>query len=130
MIEAQQTFYFPLERRPLSALLRSGQLAHQTLDFKRPSELRYQLTHDPDARTDRGGGGARRWRRGQPHALEEALIAETFWSVTGAIATALGNQRTERALDALIGALDQVTSHARDASLSRRLAISAPGSGA
>jgi aminopeptidase N len=110
--EAQQTFYFPLERRPLSVRFDQGGWLIKTLDFKRPSELlRYQLTHDPDAlgRIEAAEALGALADEASLTALEEALISEPFWSVTGAIATALGNQRTERALDALIGALDKVT---------------------
>jgi len=110
--EAQQTFYFPLERRPLSVRFDQGGWLIKTLDFKRPSELlRYQLAHDPDVlgrieAAEALGGLA---DEASLNALEEALVSERFWSVTQAIATALGAQRTQRALDALIGALDTVT---------------------
>ena len=47
--EAQQTFYFPLEARPLSVRFDQGGWLLKTLDFERPAEmLRYQLRHDPD----------------------------------------------------------------------------------
>jgi aminopeptidase N len=110
--EAQQTFYFPLERRPLSVRFDQGGWLPKTLDFKRPSELlRYQLVHDPDVlgrieATEALGALA---DDASVKALEEALISEPFWSVTGAVAAALGGQRTQRALDALVGALEKVT---------------------
>jgi aminopeptidase N len=110
--EAQQTFYFPLESRPLSVRFDQGGWLPKTLDFKRPSELlRYQLAHDPDVlgRIEAAEALGTLADEASVKALEEALVSEPFWSVTGAIATALGGQRTQRALDALIGGLEQVT---------------------
>ncbi len=110
--EAQQTFYFPLERRPLSVRFDQGGWLPKTLDFKRPSELlRYQLIHDPDmlGRIEAAEALGILADEASIKALEEALVNEPFWSVTHAIASALGSQRTPRALDALIGALEKVT---------------------
>jgi aminopeptidase N len=110
--EAQQTFYFPLESRPLSVRFDQGGWLPKTLDFKRPGELlRYQLAHDPDVlgRIEAAEALGTLADEASVKALEEALVSEPFWSVTGAIAAALGGQRTQRALDALIGALAQVT---------------------
>ncbi len=95
--EAQQTFYFPLERRPLSVRFDQGGWLPKTLDFKRPSELlRYQLVHDPDVlgRIEAAEALGQLADAASISALEEALVKEPFWSVTHAIASALGNQRT------------------------------------
>jgi aminopeptidase N len=110
--EAQQTFYFPLERRPLSVRFDQGGWLPKTLDFKRPSELlRYQLVHDPDVlgRIEAAEALGKLAGEASIKALEEALVNESFWSATSAIASALGSQRTQRALDTLIGALEKVT---------------------
>jgi aminopeptidase N len=110
--EEQQTFYFPLESRPLSVRFDQGGWLPKTLDFKRPSELlRYQLVHDPDVlgRIEAAEALGALADEASISALEEALVSESFWSATVAIATALGSQRTQRALDALTGALAQVT---------------------
>ena len=110
--EAQQTFYFPLERRPLSVRFDQGSWLPKTLDFKRPSELlRYQLIHDPDVlgRIEAAEALGALADEASIKALEEALVNEPYWSATSAIASALGSQRTQRTLDTLIGALDKVT---------------------
>ncbi len=110
--EAQQTFFFPLERRPLSVRFDQGGWLPKTLDFKRPSELlRYQLVHDPDVlgRIEAAEALGALADDASIGALEEALVNEPFWSATHAIASALGSQRTQPALDALIGALEKVT---------------------
>ena len=109
---AEQTFYFPLPRRPFSVRFDQGGWLIKTLDFERPADmLRYQLTHDPDV-LGRIEAAEALGRLGDPQsiaALEKRLIDESFWSVRGAIADALALQRNERALTALIGALDVVT---------------------
>jgi aminopeptidase N len=110
--EAQQAFYFPLDRRPLSVRFDQGGWLPKTLDFKRPGELlRYQLVHDPDVlgRSEAAEALGTLADDASVKALEEALVNEPFWSVTHAIASALGSQRTRRALNTLITALDTVT---------------------
>jgi aminopeptidase N len=110
--EAQQTFYFPLERRPLSVRFDQGGWLPKTLDFKRPSELlRYQLVNDPDVlgRIEAAEALGALADEASIRALEDALVNEPFWSGTHAIASALGSQRTLRALDTLVDALEKVT---------------------
>ena len=83
--EAQQTFYFPLERRPLSVRFDQGGWLPKTLDFKRPSELlRYQLIHDPDVlgRIEAAEALGTLADEASIKALEEALVNEPFWSAT------------------------------------------------
>src|SRR6185312_2982107 len=88
--EEQQTFYFPLESRPLSVRFDQGGWLPKTLDFKRPSELlRYQLIHDPDVlgRIEAAEALGTLADEASIKALEEALVNEPFWSVTHAIAS-------------------------------------------
>ncbi|HEX6540663.1 MAG TPA: M1 family aminopeptidase [Ktedonobacterales bacterium] len=109
---AEQTFYFPLPRRPFSVRFDQGGWLIKTLDFERPADmLRYQLAHDPDV-LGRIEAAEALGRLADPQsiaALEKRLVDESFWSVRGAIADALSQQRNERALTALVGALDVVT---------------------
>ena len=122
---AEQTFYFPLPRRPFMVRFDEGGWLIKTLDFERPADmLRYQLAHDPDV-LGRIEAAEALGRLGDPQsiaALEQRLIDESFWSVRGAIADALAQQRNERALTALIGALGVV-----DEPKARRAIVAALG---
>jgi aminopeptidase N len=122
---AEQTFYFPLPRRPFSVRFDQGGWLIKTLDFERPAEmLRYQLAHDPDV-LGRIEAAEALGRLADPQsitALETRLIEESFWSVRGAIAEAISQQRNERALNALTGALEQV-----DEPKARRAIVAALG---
>lgn len=110
--QESQTLYFPLPRRPFSVRFDQGGWLIKTLDFERPSELlRYQLRHDPDVlgRIEAAQALGKLADVESVAALEQALLAEPFWSVQAEIASALGKQRTERALNTLVAALDKVT---------------------
>ncbi len=109
--EANQTFYFPLLRRPFSVRFDQGGWLIKTLDFERPSEmLRYQLQHDPDVlgRIEAAEGLGKLADPQSIEALEAALFAEQFWAVRGVIAEQLGKQESERALNTLLRALAEI----------------------
>ena len=109
--QAEQTFYLPLARRPFGVRFDYGGWLIKTLTFDRPPELlRYQLWHDADVRGRIEAAEALgKLADAQSVAtLEAALLAEPFWAVRAAITRALGAQHTERALDALINALDRL----------------------
>ncbi|MBF6591599.1 MAG: HEAT repeat domain-containing protein, partial [Ktedonobacterales bacterium] len=109
--QAEQTFHFPLVRRPFSVRFDQGGWLLKTLEFERPSELlRYQLRHDPDmlGRIEAAEALGKLGDAQSLAALEAALLGEAFWAVRAAIAGALGSQKTERALTALLGALERV----------------------
>lgn len=109
--QAEQTFYIPLPRRPLSVRFDQGAWLIKTLDFERSADLlRYQLKHDPDV-VGRIEAAEALGKLGDPQsiaALETQLLEEPFWSVKAAIAGALGEQKSERALNALLRALEQL----------------------
>jgi aminopeptidase N len=110
--QAAQTFYFPLPRRPFSVRFDQGGWLIKTLDFERPAELlRYQLRRDPDV-LGRIEAAEALGKLADPQsvaALERALLEEPFWSARAAIAGALASRKNERALNTLLGALDQIT---------------------
>jgi aminopeptidase N len=109
--QAEQTFYIPLPRRPLSVRFDQGGWLIKTLEFERPADLlRYQLRHDPDVlgRIEAAEALGKLRDRQSIAALERRLLEEPFWSVKVAIAGALAEQKSERALDALLGALDKL----------------------
>jgi aminopeptidase N len=109
--EQRQSFYFPLPRRPFSVRFDQGSWLLKTLDFDRPAEmLRYQLGHDPDVlgRVEAAEALGRIGDRQSIAALQDALLKEQFWLVRGAIARALGEQKSEAALTTLLTALDRI----------------------
>jgi aminopeptidase N len=109
--QAEQTFYIPLPHRPLSVRFDQGAWLIKTLDFERPADLlRYQLTHDPDVvgRIEAAEALGKLHDLQSIAALERRLLEEPFWSVKGAIAEALAGQKSERALNALLHALDEL----------------------
>lgn len=112
--EAEQTYYFPLARRPLMVRFDPGARIPKTLEFERSADLlRFQLRRDDDV-LGRIEAAEALGKLGDPQsvdALAQALLEEPFWAVRGAIAAALGQQRTERALDALLTGLDKVKEH-------------------
>jgi aminopeptidase N len=106
-----QTFYFPLARRPFSVRFDQGGWLIKTLEFERPSELlRYQLRHDPDVlgRIEAAEGLGKLADPQSIEALEAALVAEQFWGVRAVIADQLGKQRSERALVTLLRGLEAI----------------------
>ena len=110
--EAQQTFYIPLARRPLSVRFDQGGWLIKTLDFDRPADmLRYQLRHDPDilGRIEAAEALGKLVDRENVAALAQALLDEPFWAVRAAIAGALGAMKSEQALDALLTGLEKIT---------------------
>lgn len=109
---AEQTFFVPLARRPLSVRFDQGGWLIKTLTFERPFELlRYQLTHDPDmlGRIEAAEALGKLGDRRSVEALGQALLDEPFWGVKDAIAGALGSQKSEQALNALLVALARIT---------------------
>jgi len=109
--QVEQTFYIPLPRRPFGVRFDYGGWLIKTLTFDRsPELLRYQLWHDPDVRgrIEAAEALGKLADAQSVTTLEAALLAEPFWGVRAAIARALGAQHTERALDALITALDRL----------------------
>ncbi|HEX9057716.1 MAG TPA: HEAT repeat domain-containing protein, partial [Ktedonobacterales bacterium] len=109
--EARQTFYLPLARRPLMVRFDPGGRVPKTLEFERPAELlRFQLRRDTDVlgRIEAAEGLGKLGDPDSVDALAQALLDEPFWAVRVAIATALGKQHSERALNALLAGLKRV----------------------
>ncbi|HEV7128606.1 MAG TPA: M1 family aminopeptidase [Ktedonobacterales bacterium] len=112
--EAEHTFYLPLAHRPLLVRFDPGSRVPKTLEFERPADLlRFQLRRDDDV-LGRIEAAEALSKLGDPQSVEalaRALLDEPFWAVRAAIAQALGEQRSERALDALLAGLKQVAEH-------------------
>jgi aminopeptidase N len=109
--EAEQSFYFPLTCRPLMVRFDPGSRVPKTLEFERPADLlRFQLRRDEDVlgRIEAAGALGKLADPRSIDALEQALLDEPFWAVRVAIAEALGRQRSERGLNALLAGLGEV----------------------
>ncbi|MEO7003757.1 MAG: M1 family aminopeptidase [Ktedonobacterales bacterium] len=109
--QAEQTFYLPLARRPFGVRFDYGAWLIKTLTFERPAELlRYQLRRDPDVvgRMEAAEALGKLGGAINITALGEALVAEPFWAVRRDIAQALGETRSEQALDILCAALEAI----------------------
>ncbi|HEY7849414.1 MAG TPA: M1 family aminopeptidase [Ktedonobacterales bacterium] len=110
--EADQTFYIPLARRPFGVRFDYGGWLIKTLEFDQPAEmLRFQLRRDPDinGRIEAANALGEKGDPASLEALEQALLSERFWGVRQAIAAAIAGRKSERALEALLRALDAVT---------------------
>ncbi len=109
--EVEQTFYITLARRPRAVRFDYGGWLIKTLEFDTPAEmLRFQLRRDPDI-NGRIEAATALGEKGDPQsleALEQALLAEQFWGVRQAIAAAIAGHKSERALEALLRALDAI----------------------
>ena len=109
--EAEQTFYIPLARRPFGVRFDYGGWLIKTLEFELPAEMqRFLLQRDPDI-NGRIEAAEALGKAGDPASLEalgQALLAERFWGVRQAIASAIGGRKSERALELLLAGLDTV----------------------
>ena len=103
--QKEETFYFPLEQKPLIVRFDPGYWFLKTLGFARPKEmLLYQLQHDDDV-IGRILAAQDLARLGAPdgiEALKEAALNDPFWGVQAEAARALGTVKSEAALNALI----------------------------
>ena len=109
--EAEQTFYIPLARRPFGVRFDYGGWLIKTLEFEAPPELlRFQLRRDPDinGRIEAAEALGKRGNGESLAALEQALRHERFWGVRQAIASAIANTKSERALEILLAALAEI----------------------
>ena len=106
--EAEHVFNFPCEKAPKAVRFDPGFDILKTLKHKRGREaLEMELRHAPEA-IGRGAAARELGREGSPQAvaaLRQALLNDRFWGVQADAATALGEIRTEAALDALMEGL-------------------------
>jgi aminopeptidase N len=106
--EAEQVFNFPAGKAPKAVRFDPGFDIAKTLKHKRGREaLELELKRAPEA-IGRAAAARELGKEGSPQAtaaLREALLNDKFWGVQTDAATALGEIRTEAALDALIEGL-------------------------
>ena len=103
--EAQQTFHFAMEEKPVMVSFDPGYWCLKTLEFSRPKEMmQYQLQHDEDV-IGRVNAAQDLGKAGSPdciQALKDAVLNDGFWGVQAEAARALGRTRAEPAMRALI----------------------------
>ncbi len=106
--EKDQTFAFPLDRKPRICRFDPGNWVLKKLDFDKPlTELITQLREDDDIAGKHFAAEALA-KKGGPEAIEalaEVLARAGFWSVRGAAAKALGAMRTPAARAVLLRSL-------------------------
>ncbi len=103
--EKEHTFHFPLAEKPLFVQFDPGNHILKSLDFKKPKEMLIaQLRNDEEAsgRIEAAQGLQKEAAPDAIAALKEALLNDPFWGVRAEVARALGNIRTEAALEELI----------------------------
>jgi aminopeptidase N len=106
--QAEQTFYFPLEREPLMVRIDPDGWLLKTLSFERSTAtLSYQLANDPDVlgRVEAAQELAKKSEDASIEALTAALNSDAFWGVRATAAKSLGIIGNEKAQSALISAL-------------------------
>jgi aminopeptidase N len=103
--EKQQTFYFPLEEKPLMVQFDSGYWCLKTLEVTQPKEMTlHQLKQDQDV-IGRIQAAQDLAKVGAPdciQALKEAVLHDPFWGVQAEAARALGTVKSQAAMRALM----------------------------
>ena len=108
--QVEQTFYIPLEREPLMVRIDPDGWLLKTLKFDRSTTmLAYQLAHDPDilGRVEAAEELGSKSEEASLKALTTALKTDSFWGIRAAAASSLAKIGTEKALIALIEALQE-----------------------
>ncbi len=109
--QVEQTFYVPLERKPVMVRFDPNGWLLKTLKFERLSNMmRYQLARDPDVlgRIEAAKALGEVGDDESIEALKQAMIADAFWGVRNAAASALGVIGTKKAQDILLQALQDL----------------------
>ncbi len=122
--QKEQTFYFPLEEKPLLVQFDPGYWCLKSLDYTKPKEmLLYQIRQDEDVigRIQATQGLAKLATQDCIDALKEAVLTDKFWGVRAEAARALGSVKSETAMNALIQCL--TVSHPK----ARRAVVTALG---
>ena len=107
--EKEHSFVYRLDGRPKAVQFDAGYSVVKTVDFTRSQDLLiYQLQNDEDVigRVDAAQGLGKESSPEAIEALQKAVHEDAFWGVRVAAARALGEIRTDAALDALVSCTD------------------------
>jgi aminopeptidase N len=118
--QKQQTFYFPLEKKPDFISFDLGNNFLKTVALEYPlSELKAQLKNDRDpvSRIQAAIAIAKKGGLEAIKALEESLSQDTFWGVRVEVAEQLAKIKLDRAASALLIGLKDKDARVRRASV-------------
>jgi aminopeptidase N len=107
--EREQSFYFPLEKKPEFISFDRGNNYLKTVSLEYPvAELKAQLKFDPDpiSRIYAAKALAKKGSLEAVNALSDALTGDAFWGVRAEVATQLAKVKLDQAADALIAGLN------------------------
>lgn len=102
--QPEQSFYFPLEKKPDFVSFDVNNNFLKTVMLQYPvAELKQQLKHDPDpvSRIYAAGALAKKGGLEVIKALAQSLSDDSFWGVRVEVAKKLGNIKLNQAFDAL-----------------------------
>ncbi|QZZ19718.1 M1 family metallopeptidase [Leptothermofonsia sichuanensis E412] len=118
--EREQSFYFPLEKKPDFISFDAGNhiLKTVTLDYPVP-ELKAQLQHDPDplSRIFAAEALAKKGGLEAVKALSEALKQEAFWGVRVEVVKNLAKVKLDQAFTGLLAGLEDADARVRRAAV-------------
>ena len=118
--QAEQVFYFPLEKQPDFITFDVGNYFLKTLQLEYPvAQLKAQLKYDPDA-TSRIYAAMALGKKGGLEAIKiltKSLENEAFWGVRVEVAKQLGKMKLNQAIDGLKIALKDKDSRVRRAAI-------------
>jgi aminopeptidase N len=116
--EREQSFYFPLEKKPQFISFDRGNNYLKTVSLEYPiPELKAQLQFDPDpiSRIYAAKALAKKGGLEAVKALSEALNSDSFWGVRVEVAKCLAQVKLDQAGDALIAGLNNNDARVRRA---------------
>lgn len=129
--EKEQSFYFPLEKKPdyISFDVDNYHLKTVTLEYPLP-ELKAQLQHDPDpvSRIYAAEAIAKKGGLEAVKALSDALKNDPFWGVRAEVAENLATIKLDQAVDAAIAGLSDPDARVRRAIVTSLAQIATPES--
>jgi len=118
VFEKEQTFYFPLEKKPQFVRFDVGNNLLKTVKLEYPlAELKAQLQYDPDpiARVDAAIALGKKGNLEAIKALAQSLKDEPFWGVRAEVADQLGTIKLDQAVDVLVDGLKDPEARVRRA---------------
>jgi aminopeptidase N len=114
--EREQSFYFPLEKKPQFVSFDCGNNYLKTVSLEYPTpELKAQLQSDPDpiSRIYAAKALAKKGGLEVVKALSDALIQDTFWGVRAEVVKQLAQVKLDQVSDALIAGLQDPDARVR-----------------
>ncbi|MDX2097448.1 MAG: M1 family metallopeptidase [Leptolyngbyaceae cyanobacterium bins.59] len=118
--EREQSFYFPLEEKPLFINFDQGNHILKTVTLEYPiPELKAQLKSDPDplSRIYAAEALGKKGNLEAVKALQEALETDRFWGVRSEVSNFLGEAKLDQAFAALLTGLKDPEARVRRATV-------------